>query len=240
MGTEHSRKDRNLNRDAFGHKLRLPICLSAFWVFLELIPAFVPDPWYDNVYFFTEDLASVVIFAVMYSSLAYTAIVMKGISLAGCTFAISLMIVNWSSWLMDAPENFSLSIFLTLVYTLLLLLLIRFMVRVEDTNDISPDPKRIYMIVTRPRDLWGVVMLLLSGLGGGFSMYLDGDCYWFPRKEGILIKEYDPDWYKNKYIIDCGDATPERITELEDMIGRKWSIFNNCFTAFLPLYRRWS
>ena len=39
---------------------------------------------------------------------------------------------------------------------------------------------------------------------------------------------------------DCGIATQDKITDLENLVGCKWSIWNNCFTVFGRWRRAWS
>lgn len=230
------------SRATTGHKI--PLILFGFWVICELGPSFIPlsvsDVVYWNAYLYSEDLASLLLAAACYTSLSYTSVVVKGVSLSAVVIAGCLIPVNIMSALGFIPKSYAIGILLAMVFAALQLFLVRFILRIEEHSFTTPRPETVYLIINKPRSLPGMLGLLWSGIGGGFTAYVDGQCYWFSRKSGTLVKEYDPQWYRGKRMINCGAASDEKIADLEGMIGKKWSIWNNCFTVFGAWKRRWS
>jgi hypothetical protein len=154
--------------------------------------------------------------------------------------AANIAIANNIIGLLNLPEPINLALFFTLLIISLHLFLLRFMLRLSSDKFHKPEDGTIYLIVTKPHNFLGMLGLFWSGLGGGSSVYVDGVCYWFSSEKGALVKTTDPDWYKGKRMIDCGRRSPDKIAELDKLVGMRWSIWNNCFTVFARWRREWS
>lgn len=232
------------SRSRTGHAYKLPLMLFMGWVIFEYLPSFVPssfsDEQYSVIYFLSEDFSTVLLTLACYFSLSYTSIILKGVSLSTVVIASSIMIFN--AMIEFVPLSISQSFGLSFIATFIAIqcFMTRFIIRMDTGEYGLPNSGEIYLIVSKPHGFMGLLGLIWSGIGGGFSIYIDGDCYWFPRDKGELVKTHDPDWYKGKRMISCGPKTPEKMAELNDMIGQKWSIFNNCFTVIASWSRKWS
>lgn len=222
---------------------KTPIVFFALWVLLLIIPVLVPesvsDEIYDAIYFFASDLSVVALALACYFSLSYTSVVNKGLSLSAVIISTLIFASNMLVEYSPIPVGSTTGLFVFGGVFSTLLFLLRFLFRIYEGGYMKPEHDRIYLIVNKPRNFIGMIGLLYSGIGGGFSAYVNGDCYWFPRKEKCLVKTHDKDYYKGRYLIDCGPVTGDKINDLESMIGQKWSIFNNCFTVFGRWRRKW-
>jgi len=226
-----------------GRDHKIPVLLFFVWLVLEISPAIVPssfsDTFYDNFYFWTEDLSTIAFALACYLSLSYTSIILKGVALSAVIISIAIMVLNFIVETAGLPKIPSTGFAFAAIVFVLFAFLIRFLFKVKDGGYGKPKHDHIYLIVNKPHNLIGMLGLFYSGIGGGFSAYVNGDCYWFPKEEGKLVKTHDPDWYKGRHIIDCGPVTGNKINDLESMIGQKWSLFNNCFVVFSRWRRRW-
>lgn len=232
------------SRNRTGRAYNLPLLFFAGWLICEYIPSFVPDGFSDDqysvIYFLAEDLSTVLLASACYLSLSYTSLVLKGVSFSTIVISCSIMMFNIfvESGLVSPSSSFGLSLIAALIAVQYFMT--RFIFRLEDGEICKPDPNTIYLIINKPHNFTGLCGLMWSAIGGGFSAYVDGDCYWFSHDKGILVKGSHPDWYRGKRMVNCGEATPEKISDLESLIGQKWSLWNNCFTVFSAWRRRWT
>lgn len=224
-----------------GH--RKPILFFALWVVFELgtslVPSSVSDSVYDAIYFLSEDLSTIALSMAFYFALSYTSTILKAMSLSAVIISSVVFATNMLAEHTFIPNSSGTSIVISGSLVALLLCFLRFLFKIRNGGVMTPEHDRIYLIVSRPSDFVGMIGLFRSGIGGGFSAYVNGDCYWFPRKEKCLIKTHDKDYYKGRYLIDCGPVTGDKINDLESMIGQKWSIFNNCISVFGRWRRKW-
>lgn len=222
---------------------KLPLILFGVWLVLELLPGFTPaslsDDLYSKLYFFTEDTASIALALACYFSLSYTSVILKGVSLTAVITTILLFGFNTIMNFGLLPGTSATALTIAVFIIALMLFAVRFLFRSTNATWGKPAVNAIYLIIDKPHSFLGMLGLFWSGIGGGYSVYHNGDCYWFPRSEGKMVKTHDQDWYKGRYMINCGPATPDKLADLESMIGQKWSIFNNCFVAFGKWKRRW-
>lgn len=174
-----------------------------------------------------------------YTVLSYTSTILKAMFLTAVVVSAGMFISNILVKVLSFGQNTATALMVAFILITLQLFMTRFIFRMDHTY-ITPEPDRIYLIVTKPHDLWGMAGLVWSGVGGGFSAYVDGQCYWFSREAGVMVKEYDSDYYKGRQLIDCGIATKDKIEDLDNLVGCKWSIWNNCFTVFGRWRRAWS
>lgn len=205
----------------------------------SIVPAYVSDHIYDTIYFLSEDLSTIALALACYFSLSYTSVLLKGITLTAVIVSIMFFASNNIVQYSPIPATSSTGLVLFFGVLVTSLFLIRFLFKTYDGGYIKPKHDRIYLIVNKPHNFLGMLGLFYSGIGGGFSVYVNGDCYWFPKEVGKLVKTFEKDWYKGRYLIDCGPVTGDKINDLESMIGEKWSIFNNCFTVFSRWRKRW-
>lgn len=233
---------KNSKSRLIGRGHSLPVGLFLLWVLCEYSPVMFPDSMtnyqYLQAYYYTEDLATILLALACYTALSYTSMILKGISLTVVVIASGLMISNAMVDFLGFDKSTTTAFMVAFVLIALQLFMTRFVFRMDHTFT-APEPDRIYLIVTKPHDLWGMAGLFWSGIGGGFSAYVDGTCYWFSREAGVMVKEYDPDYCKGRQLIDCGIATKDKIEDLDNLVGCKWSIWNNCFTVFGRWRRAW-
>jgi len=236
------RQGKDLNRIAGVHKL--PLILFGLWLGMELLPGFVPasvsDKIHDDIYFFAEDTSSILLALACYFSLSYTSLILKGVSLSVVIITILLFVFNIiiDFGLLSATSATALTVAMFLIS--IMLFTVRFLFRSTNGTYGKAAVNAIYLIIDKPHDFFGMLGLIWSGIGGGYSVYVNGDCYWFPRSEGKMVKTHDPHWYQGRYMINCGPITADKINDLESMIGQKWSVFNNCFVVFGKWRRRWN
>lgn len=213
------------------------------WFILLMVPAVVPasfsDEMYDFIYFLTSDLSVIALASAFYVSLSYTSIVNKGLALISIIISTLVFVSNHVIEHTPIPKDSSTGLLVFSGVLITGLFLIRFLFKTYSGGYMKPEHDRIYLIVNKPRNFLGMMGLFYSGIGGGFSAYVNGDCYWFSKEASSLVKTRDKDWYKGRYLIDCGPVTGDKINDLESMIGQKWSIFNNCFTVFSRWRRKW-
>lgn len=237
--SEHQGKGQNRIADV--HKL--PLILFGLWFIMELLPAVVPasvsDEVHGDIYFFAEDTSSILLALACYFSLSYTSIVLKGVSLSAVVVTIFLFVFNLIIDSGVLQPSSALAITIGGFIFVLMLFAVRFLFKSTNGTYGKPAVNAIYLIIDKPHDFLGMLGLLWSGVGGGYSVYINGACYWFPRDKGMMVKTFDPDWYKGRYMINCGPATADKIADLEAMVGQKWSILNNCFTVFGRWRRKW-
>lgn len=232
------------SRNRYGVVGKTPLTLVGGFIFCEYISVFVPDSVrdeiYNAVYFLFEDLSTVFLAAAFYSSLSYTSMVLKGVSFSTVVVAISILLSNILNDVGLIPASSAIGISVAFILIMLQTYLIRFIFHLQDGKIGKPDSGTIYLVINKPHNFTGLLGLIWSGVGRGCSAYVDGNCYWFSREKGILIKNHDPDWYRGKRMLDYGEATSEKIADLDSMVGQKWSLWNNCFTVFSAWHRRWS
>jgi len=234
-------QDAILSHHARGHKV--PFIFFSLWFVLELVPSLVPssisNSVYDTIYFLAEDLSMIALALSFYFALSYTSTILKGMSLSVIIISTLIFATNIIVEHTPIPENSTTAIVISGSLISIALFLLRFLFKIYDGSYKPPVHDHIYLVVNRPSDFIGMIGLFRSGIGGGFSAYVNGDCYWFPRKEKCLVKTHDKEYYKGRYLIDCGPVTGDKINDLESMIGQKWSIFNNCFSVFGRWRRKW-
>jgi len=231
-------------RNQSGRDYKTPLFFFALWLILELSSAFVPasfsDIFYDQFYFWTEDLSTISLALACYFSLSYTSTILKAVSLTAVIVTTCIMFLNILVEFSPIPKISSVGLTLGLGVIVIGVFLIRFLFRVHDGTHGLAQRDIMYLVIDRPKNFLGVLALLYSGIGGGFSVYVNGDCYWFPRDAGKMVKTHEEGWCRGKNMIDCGPVTGDKLNDLESMIGQKWSIFNNCFTVFSRWRRRWT
>lgn len=234
-------KPTRKSRIGRGH--RLPLGFFVSWLICEFAPALIPssasDDLYWTLYYYSEDLSTILLALACYTALSYTSTVLKGISLSVVVVACGLLLFNILINIFEFPKVPATAMMIVFILLSLQLFMARFIFRLDPSRSV-PDLNHIYLVVTKPHNLWGMAGLFWSGVGGGFSVYADGWCYWFSREAGVMVKEYDPDYYKGRRLIDCGVVTADKIDDIDDLVGTKWSIWNNCFTVFGRWRRIWS
>ncbi len=188
----------------------------------------------------TSDLATVFLAAAGYSALTYTSTTLKGVSFSILAVCIAMMGINLLVLSGFLRPSYTVGLLFVAVLVVLQLFMARFIFYAKGGKIDNPDPGRIYLIINKPHNFTGLLGLIWSGIGGGVSAYVDGDYYWFQRDKGILVKERAFNWYRGKRMLDYGAATPEKMADLNRMLGQKWSLWNNCFTVFNAWHRRWS
>ena len=225
-----------------GH--RTPLALFFLWGVFEFVPALLPhligDDLYWAVYFYAEDMASVMLAMACYFSLSYTSVLLKGVALTIVIISSMLIPCNILVDVGAIPASYGVGLLIILVFSIAQCFMVRFMLRASSDRITNPRDDIVYLIVNKPRNFWGMIGLLWSGIGGGFTAYVAGECYWFSRESGVLVKTTDKNWFRGKQMIDCGEATSEKIADLEALVGQRWSVLNNCFTVFGSWKRRWS
>lgn len=235
-------QDAILSHHARGHKV--PFLFFVLWFALELAPSLAPssvsDSVYDTIYFLSEDLSMIALALSFYFALSYTSTLLKGMSLCIVIISASIFSANMLVEYTFIPKSAETGIVISVSIILMALFLLRFLFKIYDGGFMRPEHDRIYLVVSKPHDFRGMIGLIRSGIGGGFSAYVNGDCYWFPRKEKHLVKTHDKEYYKGRYLIDCGPVTGDKINDLESMIGQKWSLMNNCIAVFASWRRKWT
>ena len=222
---------------------KTPICLLLGWLLLETIPSFVSpylsDDVYSGVYNYTEDWASVLLAAALYAGLSYTSTLLKAASLFVLIVAFSFALANIIIDILGIQDESAPALFIAISVWLGAIFALRFIFHFDDGDKHTPTRRHIYLIIRKPHSLLDMLALIYSGLGGGFVAYHDGKIWKFTKSEGCLVKEFDPKYYVGKRMIDCGEATEEKLADLDTLVGARWSIFNNCFSVFAGWRRKW-
>jgi len=231
-----------IKRKRTGLDHKLPVIFVILWFVCEFLPALIPSETgidlYWDLYFYSEDLSTIFLALSFYTALSYTSVILKGLSLSAVVISIGLIATNILVDVVGFPQKHSTALVIGCCLYALQLYMTRFIFSVNEEYQ-NPEPDTIYLVVTKPHDLWGMAGLFWSGIGGGFSAYVNGYCYWFSREKGVMIREYTPDYYKGRKLIYCGPATLEKTEDLDSLVGRKWSIWNNCFVVFGRWRRTW-
>lgn len=229
------------------------------WLLLEVGPAFVSpflgDDAYSEMYYLTEDWASVMLALALYSGLSYTSTILKLSAFMAVSVATLFALANLLTEALT--DGWYIAFVLACVAVALVLVSIRF--SFMPRRIVKPTHDTIYLVVRKPHSILDMMALIYSGIGGGFVAYHNGDIWKFkrdtsrvwefklwklkiniPRRDtGRMVKERNAQYYTGKGMIDCGPATPEKLQDLDDMVDQKWSIFNNCFTVFAGWRRKW-
>lgn len=222
---------------------RAPLWLLLAWGCLETLPTFASpflgDDAYSSVYNYSEDVATIALTLALYTALSYTSTLLKAAAFFTVIVSFSFAAANIAIDVMGLQDATKIALIIALVVWLGAVATLRFIFRFDDGDKCIPMRGHIYLIVRKPHSFIDMLALVYSGLGGGFVAYHDGDVWRFDREEGCLIKAHDKSYYIGKRMIDCGEATEEKLVDLNRMRGTKWSIFNNCVTVFAGWRRKW-
>lgn len=101
----------------------------------------------------------------------------------------------------------------------------------------------LYLIVSSPRTITGIIAAILTGKGGGFTVWHPGSCALFKYlrvgKRSLFTKAHQTDCPKSKIVIDIGPTTKARLDYLDSQLGSQWSWFSNCLTKMGALRYDW-
>lgn len=216
-----------------------PLVFLLAWLLLETAPAFISpfldDEIYSFVYFLTEDWAGVSLALAFYTGLSYTSTLLKLSAfmavIVSSLFALSNLFIE------SLPDVWYPAFVLSCVAGALILSSVRF--AFVPRKNITPRHDSLYLVVRKPSTPLDLIGLIYSGLGGGFAAYYNGAVWKFDRKTKKLIKKFDPTYYVGKRLIDYGSPMPGMISDLDQMVGTNWSVFNNCHSVFTSLGRKW-
>ena len=92
------------------------------------------------------------------------------------------------------------------------------------------DDEHIFLVCRRPHTPQGFYLSLLGLFGpfGGFSLYARGSLYGF-RRGTLRATPVTPDYFSSDFHIRRGQPiTNNNLAELTAMIGRQWSLRDNC------------
>lgn len=195
---------------------------------------------FSNTWYYLSSWWSYVLLALCgYLPLSYTSILNKGVLFSLIIFTASIAASNTLVYFELLPNITATALTAGMVILSILLVSLRFIIHIHDGDFYTPSPGNIYLIINKPRTFIELLGMITSGFVGGFTIYHDGFTYWFSRKEGVLVKTYEPDWYKGKRLIYVCESTPENIDDLDSLPGRSWSFWNNCVFTPLRFKRRW-
>jgi len=120
----------------------------------------------------------------------------------------------------------------------LVIFLIRLSIKLMTKWDDLPRDKielgYIYEVVGKPRNHLQWVAFLLSAGRGGTQYVTDGiDCWYFSKRTGAQEKEkYDKESLIGRKVVKVCESSGYVLAKLNSGNGLKWSILNNCLTAF--------
>jgi len=120
------------------------------------------------------------------------------------------------------------------IIVFMVLFSIKLMTKWDNLPNDKIEPGYIYEIIGKPRNDLQFLAFLLSGGSGGTWYVTDGiNCWYFSRSTGVQEKEpLDLQSLIGRKVVKVCESSPSIIEKLNSGNGRKWSILNNCLTAF--------
>lgn len=93
-------------------------------------------------------------------------------------------------------------------------------------------------LVTRTPQTWlGTIVEAAFGTAGR-SIAVGNDWYRFKRGRGVVVSSAEIIKGRTELcVVENGEVSKTEITDLHRLIGKRWSILNNCATAFAPFWR---
>ena len=97
----------------------------------------------------------------------------------------------------------------------------------------------LYCLRAIPRGPQDLLISLggFNGSDGGYSLFANGFIYRYRR--GVLIKQKIASIPSDRYHVTRGSRINQEIlAELECLVGKRWTILENCITVLGPIWRR--
>lgn len=99
---------------------------------------------------------------------------------------------------------------------------------------------RLYCLRTKPASLQDFLISLLGIFGpdGGYALYADGKLYRY--RSGLLTSQSIDRVPLQRYHIQRGaQLTPAITSDLNKLVGKRWTWSRNCLTVLGPIWRRY-
>ena len=183
--------------------------------------------------YFGDDLALCAISLFAFSVCPWGQIATKMAAFAFVWWALVCLSVNAIIEYFDTTRPYEMAALFVISAVLVAFGCLRFLI--FKTPDVpAVDDDHLYLIVSSPRSLTGIWAMIITGMGGGFTVWHPGTCglYKYVKGDGpsIFTRIHQADAPNHKMIIDMGPATKSRLDYLDSQIGAQWSYFNNCLT----------
>lgn len=86
-----------------------------------------------------------------------------------------------------------------------------------------------YLVYKYPKSIWGVLSTIYTAPYGHCFLVIDKSKFYYRRGKLVEVN-FDAKKQKNNLIYKRID--PIEVGEAQGLVGKKWSIFNNCFSTF--------
>lgn len=166
---------------------------------------------------------------------AYAAYVTPYRNMTAKSILLALLIFEFAPLVESIYKLFDIviSVDVMICQVIIMIFLAVFYVTRISKNDDELDDTNLFVCRFRPKSIqgWIISMFSVSGMGG-VGIYYKGFIYHYHN--GILIKE--PFIYLKQYSISrASKPSAEAITTLNNLIGTKWKLTQNCLTNLLAI-----
>lgn len=210
--------------------MSLALVLSGWLIVILLIPG-DKDYWENH-----DTLKSFLIAALSLALLAshsYTSTLSKGLALILAVYSVFALTTSLvTDYVLGADVSGYLVGWMS-AFAFLSMYAMRYIIRFTP----SPYPhctSSMFLVVGRPTDAGQVLAAIRTGLGGSFAITDMADIWKFPKETGVLTKSVlDPGYLNGKMLIELTQDSDTIKSDLEKILGKKWSFFYNCLEFYL-------
>ena len=170
-------------------------------------------------------LQQLIVCIVIYSLISYRDIEAKTLSFLMCLFPLIEIGVFLSG------EGYLLAALIAAIASISWILYATFRRYTLSSDELKDD--FVYIIAKRPNSFITFLASIVGTPFGRYSYYCDGYVYYYHRDR---FKKISPDRYpmEESTILKTNiPATDREIENLNNAVGSKWSLFNNCLTVKL-------
>ncbi|MCP5006918.1 MAG: hypothetical protein GY941_23670 [Planctomycetes bacterium] len=176
-------------------------------------------------YFFLYEILSLAFYIRLHSNISFEERI--------CEFVAREKSIAWSnSSLLGVTQDIFIPLFIIFVGYQLYRVFSRF----DISNSDKVNFNNIFIIFRYPKNIIGLSLCLFTPIkGNSISLYANGHEYCFKKRhlKLIKIKRKKSHFKAEKYfLIDTKIPFYEKISELENLIGKSWLVNQNCLTEF--------
>lgn len=202
--------------------------------FAPFVALHLPEDIHTLIYLTSHDISLVAISLFTYVLVPWQQMVGKMVAFSFVGWSITCMIGNGVVEIFAfADPAYIAAIWLFIAFVIAWSCL-RFIVISPPFSD-HVQSGRLYLVVSKPHNIWGAMGLILTGTGGHFAVWDPEKSALFEYQHGELIFCDQEKTLLDKAVLDFGPATTARRKALDDLVGTAWTPLKNCMSTLTNL-----
>lgn len=150
-----------------------------------------------------------------------------------CVYAL-VDFISWAILEAQGEQNLYFGGYIAILISLIMTgVFIRFYLRYFISKSDKFERGGSFLVYKYPKSLWGIFASIYTAPYGHCFLLIDRKKFYYKRKGNLVEEVISPNEIERKKDRLVLKRIPDvKIEEARKLIGKKWSIFNNCFSTF--------